>query len=155
MNQASSKNPFTIRVYGLLIHKGHIMLSSEWIQSKVYTKFPGGGLEYGEGTLDCLRREFREETGLDIKIQAHFYTTESFVPSAFLKGQQVFSIYYQVSCPNLAKRFPKLNEAPAPSPENPQVLGWVDLKSISEGDVDLPIDKKVVQMLLETAPSDR
>ena len=28
---------------------------------------PGGGLEYGESMRDCLVREFKEETGLDVE----------------------------------------------------------------------------------------
>ena len=28
---------------------------------------PGGGLQYGEKVKDCLVREFREETGLEVK----------------------------------------------------------------------------------------
>lgn len=31
-------------------------------------QFPGGGLEYGEKLEDCIIREIKEETALDIKI---------------------------------------------------------------------------------------
>jgi hypothetical protein len=50
---------FTIRVYGLLIHNGFMLVSDELIRGHRITKFPGGGLEFGEGTKDCLIREIR------------------------------------------------------------------------------------------------
>lgn len=31
-------------------------------------QIPGGGLEFGESIKDCLHRELKEETGLDLKI---------------------------------------------------------------------------------------
>ena len=60
---------FTIRVYGILMdERKRILLSDEFIRGDYFTKFPGGGMEFGEGTRDCLKREFKEETGLDVTI---------------------------------------------------------------------------------------
>ena len=53
---------FNLRVYGILINdQKQVLVSDEYIRGKHYTKFPGGGLEFGEGTRDCLAREFMEE----------------------------------------------------------------------------------------------
>ena len=58
---------FTIRVYGILLNeRQEVLLSDESYMGYRFTKFPGGGLEYGEGTVDCLKREIREETGLEV-----------------------------------------------------------------------------------------
>ena len=58
-------NRFTIRVYGILFDENkRILVSDEFIRGDYFTKFPGGGLEIGEGTRDCLKREFKEETGV-------------------------------------------------------------------------------------------
>ena len=58
---------FTIRVYGILVNENkRVLVSDEFIRGDYFTKFPGGGMELGEGTRDCLRREFKEETGLDV-----------------------------------------------------------------------------------------
>ncbi len=75
-------NRLTIRVYGILFdeHK-RILVSDEFIRGDYFTKFPGGGLEIGEGTRDCVRREFKEETGLDVIVDEHVYTTDSSVRS--------------------------------------------------------------------------
>ena len=56
-------NSFNIRVYGLILESGSILLSKELIMGEEVFKFPGGGLEYGEGLIDGLNREFEEEMG--------------------------------------------------------------------------------------------
>src|SRR5450755_937395 len=88
---------FTIRVYGILLnqHK-QVLVSDEHIRGSYYTKFPGGGLELGEGTRDCLKREFMEEMNLKVRIADHLYTTDFFQMSAFNPEHQIISIYYRV-----------------------------------------------------------
>src|SRR6476620_3341471 len=88
---------FNIRVYGILINeKKQVLVSDELIRGNYYTKFPGGGLEYGEGTRDCLKREFIEEMNLRVEVGEHFYTTDFFQQSAFNPDHQIISIYYLV-----------------------------------------------------------
>ena len=68
---------FNIRVYGILINEERqILISDEFIRGHYYTKFPGGGLELGEGTRDCLQREFMEEMNLKVEVKDHIYTTD-------------------------------------------------------------------------------
>ena len=57
-----------VRVYGILIHENKLLVSDEYIKGMKITKLPGGGLEHGEGTIDCLKREFKEELNLDVEI---------------------------------------------------------------------------------------
>src|ERR1700712_647975 len=86
---------FTIRVYGILINeKKQLLVSDEFIRGSYYTKFPGGGLEIGEGTRDCLKREFMEEMNLEVAVGDHIYTTDFFQRSAFNHAHQILSIYY-------------------------------------------------------------
>ena len=86
---------FTIRVYGLLVNeKKQVLVSDEYIRGNYYTKFPGGGLEFGEGTRDCLKREFKEEMDLEVEVGEHIYTTDYYQQSAFNAADQLISIYY-------------------------------------------------------------
>jgi ADP-ribose pyrophosphatase YjhB (NUDIX family) len=87
---------FNVRVYGLLINDDNeILISDEQEYGMRFTKFPGGGLEFGEGLADGLKREFLEECAAEIEIISHFYTTDFFVKSAF-NNSQVISVYYLV-----------------------------------------------------------
>jgi len=86
---------FNVRVYGILVVEGKLLVSDEFIKGKEITKLPGGGLEFGEGLADCVVREFKEELNLAINVKNHFYTTDFFVKSAF-NDSQIISIYYRI-----------------------------------------------------------
>jgi 8-oxo-dGTP diphosphatase len=137
---------FNVRVYGILIQDEKVLVSDEYIQGHNITKFPGGGLEYGEGTIDCLIREFKEEMNVNIRIKSHFYTTDFFVKSAF-DSSQVVSIYYLVETTEKSN-FPTHQVAfDYESTAGSQALRWVQLKEISNANFTLIIDKKVGDML--------
>lgn len=141
---------FTIRVYGLLINNGQILLSRENIHGDVYTKFPGGGLEFGEGITDCLKREFMEEVQIELSSFDHFYTTEGYFPSAFHNPpKQVLSIYYKVSTEELdqIKIGDPGNNSLLKENED-QILYWCDLDKLKSEGLELPIDKIVLEKLL-------
>ena len=88
---------FNIRVYGVLINENkQVLVSDEFIRGGYYTKFCGGGLEKGEGTIDCLKREFMEEMNLKVEVSSHLYTTDFYQQSAFNPTHQIISIYYYV-----------------------------------------------------------
>ena len=150
---------FTIRVYGILTDdKKRVLLSDEFIRGNYFTKFPGGGMELGEGTRECLKREFKEETGLDVTIGEHIYTTDYFQQSAFNSIDQIVSIYYFAhaddvsSLDNLVtKTAPFEFEAHQVYDPNGQseVLRWIEWHDFTEDAVSLPIDKIVVRMLKE------
>ena len=88
---------FNIRVYGLLINEqNEVLVSDELIKGNRYTKFCGGGMELGEGTINCLIREFKEEMNLEIEVIKHLYTTDFYQKSIFNPQHQLISIYYLV-----------------------------------------------------------
>jgi len=129
---------FNVRVYGIWLHEGKVLVSEELIKGNLITKFPGGGLDLGEGILDGLRREWQEELGLDIEVLDHFYTTHFFQPSAF-DDSQVLSIYYRVQGSDPAAL---LNNLVA----NERTY-WKNLDSLSPETFQLPIDKYVGERL--------
>ena len=148
---------FNIRVYGILINeKRQILLSDEYIPSKYYTKFPGGGLEFGEGTRDCLAREIQEEMDLKVEVGEHIYTTDFYQPSAFNPRHQILSIYYYVH-PLEEIRF-ELRNKPFDFNERElnayrekgetETFRFVDLDRFSVEMLSLPIDKIVGEIIL-------
>lgn len=140
--------PFNVRVYGLILQGDCVLISDEKINGYEMTKFPGGGLEYGEGTIDGLKREFREELQVAVHVNRHFYTTDFFIPSAFNKSQ-VISIYYLVEAGNLPE-YPQslvpslFNDSPA---HTQQYFRWLPLSEISEKHFTFAGDKKVAELL--------
>ncbi len=150
---------FTIRVYGILIDsQKRVLVSDEFIRGEYFTKFPGGGMELGEGTRDCLKREFKEETGLDVTIGNHIYTTDYFQVSAFKNTDQIVSIYYYAyanepgGLQQLAIKTKPFDFSPqqvADTDGQSEVLRWIEWNDFSAETVSLPIDKIVVGMLVE------
>lgn len=141
---------FTIRVYGLLLHNDHVLVADEIIKGLRITKFPGGGLEYGEGTKDCLVREVREEIGVEAFDVRHFYTTDFFQRSTFHTEEiQVLSLYYTFRV--LAPDELPVSDRPfsfAEEKEGAEAFRWLDLTTAAQDDVHLPIDRVVLGMLL-------
>lgn len=150
---------FTIRVYGILMDENkRVLVSDEFIRGNYFTKFPGGGMELGEGTRDCLIREFKEETGLDVIIGDHIYTTDYFQQSAFNAIDQIISIYYFANANDVnALRDISVKQIPfdfephqvADPKGQSEVLRWIEWNNFTVDAVSLPIDKIVVRMLTE------
>ncbi len=149
---------FNIRVYGILINEQkQVFVSDEYIRGMYITKFPGGGLEPGEGTRDCLKREFLEEMNLNVEVGEHIYTTDFFQVSAFNKDQQIISIYYfvkaseEIKAPLREKEF-DFDErelkmyADTGETETFRFVDWQNFSAIS---VSLPIDKIIASLLKE------
>ncbi|MEO8795181.1 MAG: NUDIX domain-containing protein [Daejeonella sp.] len=140
--------PFNVRVYGLLINEqNQILISDEEEMGFRFSKFPGGGLEYGEGLTDALKREFIEECNTEIEVGDHFYTTDFFIKSAFNESQ-IISIYYFVKthgelnwvCSDVAFDFNANNEIL-------QSFRWQNMDELIEQHVTFPTDQKVVELL--------
>jgi ADP-ribose pyrophosphatase YjhB (NUDIX family) len=149
---------FNLRVYGLLINEQQqVLVSDELIRGQYITKFPGGGLEFGEGTRDCLAREFKEEMNLRVSVNEHIYTTDFFQQSAFNPAHQILSIYYFVA-PLEAINAPLRNKPfdfDAREMEMYEKTGetetfrFIDLARFSEDELTLPIDRIVAKMVKE------
>ncbi|AMP97603.1 NUDIX hydrolase [Pedobacter cryoconitis] len=138
---------FNVRVYGLLINADNqLLVSDEQSGGRSFSKFPGGGLEYGEGLIDALKREFMEECNAEIEVLSHFYTTDFYEKSSF-NDSQIISIYYLVrEVDTLTMKFK--TEALDFDPETLQSFRWIDLNELKESDVTFKTDQTVVNMLL-------
>jgi ADP-ribose pyrophosphatase YjhB (NUDIX family) len=152
---------FNLRVYGVLLGPNNeVLVSDELIRGGYYTKFPGGGLEFGEGTRDCLKREFKEEMDLDIAVGDHLYTTDFFQMSAFHPDHQIISIYYWVTALEPIKA--PLRQKPFDFDEREmkmyeqrketETFRFIDAAAFNEESVTLPIDKVVAGLIRRHKP---
>src|SRR5579863_10384769 len=139
---------FNVRVYGLLINENNqVLISDEQEYGMQFSKFPGGGLEFGEGLIDGLKREFVEECNVAVEVTSHFYTTDFFVKSAF-DDTQVISVYYLVkNISPLRLVFKTLQFDFDGEGEVLQSFRWINLENLTEDDVTFPTDKYVVKLL--------
>lgn len=129
-----------IRVYAIFLNeKNELMAIDEGYAGEKLIKLPGGGLEFGEGTLECLHREFAEELNLKIEVLEHFYTQEDFLVSRFRENEQLLTIYYTVNILNLDDL--KILD------DSIEKVKWISLHE--ENPLPLPIDKIVFQKLKE------
>ena len=148
----------SVRVYGILLDESRqVLVSDEYIRGAYYTKFPGGGLEIGEGTRDCLKREFKEEMNLEVTIGEHIYTTDFFQKSAFNSVHQILSIYYfatalePIGVPIKNKEFDFDEQQLQLYNETQQIetFRFIEWDQFSADKVTLPIDKIVATMVKE------
>lgn len=140
---------FNIRVYGLIVNeKAQILLTDEYVFDREMTKFPGGGLHFGEGPEDCLKREAREEFGQEIEITEHFYTTGFFQRALFFEDSQLISIYYKARLIE-SPRF-KISRKPfdfATRINGSQSFRWAEIATLSDEELSFPIDRYVLGLL--------
>jgi ADP-ribose pyrophosphatase YjhB (NUDIX family) len=149
----------SVRVYGILLNEsGQVLVSDEYIRGDYFTKFPGGGLEFGEGTRDCLIREFKEEMDLAVSIGEHLYTTDFFQMSAFNPEHQILSIYYYAHAREPIRA--PLRNKPFDFDEREmevyrqrgetETFRFIDWEQFNPEAVTLPIDKVVAALVKKT-----
>lgn len=149
---------FNVRVYGILLSESkQVLVSDEFIRGAYFTKFPGGGLDFGEGTKDCLKREFKEEMNLEVSVGDHIYTTEIFQMSAFIPDDQLIAIYYfvkplePITVPIKTQAFDFDEDQLKIYEQTKQIesFRFIDWADFSSKEITLPIDKIVSSLLIE------
>jgi 8-oxo-dGTP diphosphatase len=147
---------FNIRVYGLFINiNREILLADEYRFGMYMTKFPGGGLKPGEGTIDCLKREAVEEFGQEINVIRHFYTTDFYQKSKFHTDQQLISIYYLAGFSGPEKF--RVTSKPFDFKEKTTEMvsfRYKKIEDINENELSFPIDKYVLNLLQKNQSTD-
>lgn len=141
---------FNVRVYGILVDQGRILISHERYKNKNFSKFPGGGLKLGESVLDCIIREFKEEMDIDIQPSYLFHVTESLQVSTFYPEDQVIALYYIV----LSDEVQKINTFKDKSSikEKGEIFEWIELKDFDKGILSFASDREAASKLLDKRP---
>ena len=134
-------NSFNLRVYAIIINNEQILISKELIEGEIIMKFPGGGVEYGEGILEALQREAKEELTQELKNISHFYTTDFFQKSSFNPKDQLISIYYTAQ---LTKKLKNYSLSPL---KNRPIFEWKNINDLESNHLHFPIDKHVLNRI--------
>ncbi|MEO1451585.1 MAG: NUDIX domain-containing protein [Bacteroidota bacterium] len=139
---------FNIRVYGLYVERGRVLLTDEIRLGIKMTKLPGGGLQMGEGLAAGLKREWMEELNVEIEVGDIFYVNPFLQVSAFRPTDEVMCLYFWVR---------PLGPLPVPFTTRPmdfptdendqQVFRWVPLAELKSADFTFPIDQSLVPKL--------
>lgn len=137
--------PFNLRVYALIIRDGSILLSSETNGVHAFTKFPGGGLEPGEGLRDALNREMKEELGLLVSECSLYYVNDFYQPSAFNPAQQIISFYYLVSLSGVPT--PEMITEERWNQTYTVRFHWEKISALQPEHLTFPVDREVLTKL--------
>lgn len=145
-------NRFNVRIYFILFRDedNHVLVSDEIIKGNYYTKFPGGGLEYGEGPEACVLREAMEELGQEVEITGHFYTTGFFIQSAFRPADQIISIYYTAKLKEEQRfRTTTIKHDFRQKETDEESFRWMSPECISKSEFDFPADQHVAGLIIQ------
>ena len=139
---------FNIRVYGIYVNHGKLLVTDEIRFGIKMTKLPGGGLLFGEGLANCLKREWQEELAVDIEVGDIFYVNPFLQKSAFDKADEVMALYFWVK---------PIGPLQVPFTQNPmdfpdvsndqQVFRWIPIKELKTKDFTFPVDQSLVPKL--------
>lgn len=148
---ANPEGRFNVRVY-MMVTRIHpetglrqMLVSYERLPLGGVMKFPGGGMEWGEGATACLRREALEELGQPVKVGDLVHVSQKAHLSSFDGNQQVVAIHYAAAlCGAIGfeddgiledvfgKRVPMFH----------QRLGWRDVNSLESREFQFASDRE-------------
>ncbi|CAN5626438.1 hypothetical protein BH11BAC2_BH11BAC2_13780 [soil metagenome] len=140
---------FNVRVYGMILSEmDEVLVAEEFHYDTFMQKFPGGGLQFGEGPKECLRRELREELDVEVEELMHLHTTDFFVQSAFNRDHQVLGIYFLVKAPlMLSEKFRGIFVKPTTN--GTESFRWIKLNELQIEEFTFPVDRQGAEVLIE------
>ena len=90
------KETIRVRVAGILMNdRNEVLLANHRKNNKSYWLFPGGGVEYGEGVEEALKREFVEELDIKLKkVENLVFMNDTVFPG---KKRHILNLYFRVT----------------------------------------------------------
>ena len=146
MNHSELVPLFNVRVYALIVKNNRLLISEEQHGGVFLRKFPGGGLQFGEGILQALHRELKEELNADVESASMLCVTEDFVVSFLNNKQQVIGVHYMVDLKqDYSDDFLNNNRVEL---ENGYIhFKWKLIENLNADDFSSPVDKTAFEKL--------
>tara|TARA_B110000285_G_scaffold235522_1_gene317781 strand:- start:628 stop:1773 length:1146 start_codon:yes stop_codon:yes gene_type:complete len=143
---------FNVRVYGMILDETgeRLLICNERLPDGSYAqKFPGGGVELGEGVMDAWWRECQEELGCQPAMQSVelFHTVETFIRSIFRPDDQLIALYYVCRLQSNEDVAWTEESAASPGGESNVQVSWKDWRSLDFRSFRFPTDQSAIQKL--------
>jgi mutator protein MutT len=129
--------------YAIVINDGKVLLCNTKSTGKYW--FPGGSVDLGEKLEDAIRREVREETGIEIEVEKFLLFKEMFFyyePSD--EAYQNFSFFYLCK----PRTIELLADDKVDQEDESEKPRWIDLKSIKKEEIQTGAEE-IFQLLRE------
>lgn len=126
----SDKNWFRYRAAGLVVEDGNVLFISDDKLDYLYTV--GGGVHMGEKSEGCVRREMKEETGVDYEIDHLAVICENFFDGSggIIDGYNCHCLEFYYLMKSTGKT--KLESNSINADGNREKLVWVPLDEIDK-----------------------
>lgn len=118
---------FKIRAAAVVIHDGRVLLQRSASQQIWF--LPGGTGEFGETARDTLRRELREELGVEADVGRLLWVVEHFFETPVRRWHQLAWLY-EASLPADSDAM-RLGTWEADEPDGRVVFRWVPLTELA------------------------
>lgn len=137
-----AKEKFRIRVsaYAVIMHESKLLLVNTRTSGKWF--FPGGEVEIGETLEDAIKREVKEETGIEVEVGKFLSFKETFFyydPEDV--GFQNYGFYFR--CKPISFELSEKFQVEFDETEKPE---WVDLSGLKKENFQTPADE-IFQLL--------
>ncbi|KKR86312.1 MAG: NUDIX hydrolase [Candidatus Uhrbacteria bacterium GW2011_GWF2_41_16] len=129
--------------YAIVINDGKVLLCNTKSTGKYW--FPGGSVDLGKKLEDAIRREVREETGIEIEVEKFLLFKEMFFyyePSD--EAYQNFSFFYLCK----PRTIELLADDKVDQEDESEKPRWIDLKSIKKEEIQTGAEE-IFQLLRE------
>ena len=131
-----------VRYQGAIIRENHILLLRQRIfpTGKLCWIFPGGEIEPGETEEECVRREMKEETNLDVKVKELLFDDANLGNDIYDRG--VLTYRCEVLSGDAKPGYDPENSPEIEAAGLHGIIGvkWFDLRSEKDWDLELVND---------------